>query len=177
MAADSYSRRNESDPLSEPLPRPRLRNKPTRGLSALSGRANKPTTPSLQSTPEGEFDESNDLDESSELDQHPVVQAFDHYAQARAHLQIVGTLMAGVLAPVQDLITLLDQLLPRQAAAMLSGDALGVPVGAGTPQTTMPGGGPPMMGLGQLSGLGVGAPSGPPQGGMSMMTPPGGMPM
>jgi hypothetical protein len=117
-------------------------------------------------TPEGEIpeDELSDEGQGSELDNHPVVQVFDHYAQARGHLQIVGTLMPQVMATVTDLTTLLDQLIPQQAAAMLSGSGMiGSPsMGAGTPQPGVAQG-PPSMGLGALAGTGgVGAPAGPP---------------
>jgi hypothetical protein len=172
------------DVLDAPPRHGRLRNKPQSALGSLAGRGDRtasstaPITPSdsddsdsdLINSPDGEMGEI-DPSESSELDLHPVVQMFDHYAQARGHLAIVNTLADGQLAPVQDLLVLLDQMIPQLGAAMLSGGALGLggPGMAGTSPLAAGSGGPPMMGLQQLAGGGVGGP--PP---MGMVPPPPG---
>lgn len=163
MATPSYSETRGRDMLDAPPPAGRQRSAPG---SARTGSRSKLSALALE-TPEGEIldDESNLEGSGSELDSHPVVQTFEHYAQARGHLQIVGTLMPQVMATVTDLLTLLDQLIPQQAAAMLSGAPMAGgmgQLGAGTPQPNRAQG-PPSMGLGALAGVGgVGAQAGPP---------------
>lgn len=177
MAADTLQ--TLRDPIGQP---PRDRNA-KRGservgskskLTSLAGTGYPPSTPDDDdiASPEGEFGDV-DYDEGNELDDHPVVQAFEHYGQAKAHLQIVGTLMPQVMLVVQDLVTLLDQLIPQQAAAMLSGSAMDPAMGmAGTGMA--PGvGGPQMSGLQQLAGQ---PPAGPAPAGPMAATP-GGMGM
>ena len=178
------------DILDGPPPRGKLRNAPKSKsarspLRVLAGDHGEPdeddssVTARDENSPEGEGPEVNGEDESHDLDTHPVVQAFDHYGQAKGHLQIVGTLMGGeVLAPIQDLITNLDQLIPQRGAAMLSGNAIGAtsgPPGAGTSPLAALAGPPsagPMAGVG--GGVGAGGPiMGPPMGLPSGMTPPG----
>lgn len=178
------------DVLDGPPPRGRLRNAPKSrsplrvlagGKSSDSGEPDEDdATARDENSPEGEGPEVNGEDESHDLDTHPVVQAFDHYGQAKGHLQIVGTLMGGeVLAPIQDLITNLDQLIPQRGAAMLSGNAIGAtsgPPGAGTPSPLAALAGPPNVGPmgGVGGGVGAGGPiMGPPMGLPSGMTPPG----
>lgn len=154
--------------LDAPPTHPRQRSAPS---SSERTRKPKSKLSSLAlSTPDGEIP-ADDIDPEtggSDLDSHPVVQMFEHYAQARGHLQIVGTISPAVLAPVQDLLTLLDQMIPQQAAAMLSGaPGMGaVSPAAGTPQLTAAQG--PPMGLEQLAGVGgVGAPGSQPPGPMT----------
>ncbi len=162
MATPSYSETRGRDMLDAPPPTGRQRSAP----DGPSRRPKSKLSALALDTPEGEIpdDELSAEGEGSELDNHPVVQVFDHYAQARGHLQIVGTLMPQVMATVTDLTTLLDQLIPQQAAAMLSGSGMiGSPsMGAGTPQPAGVGG-PPAAGLGALAGVGgVGTQGGPP---------------
>lgn len=152
------------DPLAEP-PRDRnVRYAPRRSGSSLTSlaRGSDDSEDEPISTPEGESIDPY-LDETSELDSHPVVQAFEHLGMAKAHLEVLGTLMPATMLVVQDLITLLMQIVPQQAAAMVSGTAMSPAMGAGT-GPPLAAGGPPMMGLQQLAGQPpVGAPM---QGGM-----------
>lgn len=159
------------DVLDSTPPHGRLRSAPKRSssprspLKALAGGDS-------ENSPDGEFNESDPTGETHDLDTHPVVQAFDHYGQAKGHLQIVGTLMGGeVLAPIQDLLTNLDQLIPQRGAAMLSGNAIGIGAASGAPGAgTSPLAalaGPPSAGPMDVAGGGVGAGAGG-----TTMTPP-----
>lgn len=164
MATPSYSETRGRDMLDAPPPTGRQRSAPD-GARGRSQSRSKLAALALD-TPEGEIrdDELSAEGQGSELDNHPVVQMFEHYAQGRGHFQIVATLAPQLMATVTDLLTLLDQLIPQQAAAMLSGSGMiGSPsMGAGTPQPAGAGG-PPAAGLGQLAGVGgVGAQGGPP---------------
>lgn len=168
------------DVLDSTPPHGRLRNAPkSRGRSPLKLLAGGGDSEDVENSPEGEGPENDAAGETHDLDTHPVVQAFDHYGQAKGHLQIVGTLMGGeVLAPIQDLITNLDQLIPQRGAAMLSGNAIGAasgPPGAGTsPLSALAG--PPSAGPMDAGGGGAGAGGaimGSPMGLPSGMTPPG----
>lgn len=171
------------DMLDEPPRKPRLRSRASGGaLSALAGSQGEPppVTPGDAdediNSPDGELTES-DPSQASDLDSHPVVQAFDHAAQAFGHLEIVGTIMPQLLMPVQDLITLIKQMLPEAAAAMLSGSPLGGAPSAspmaGAP-SPLSAGGPSPMGLQQLAGGGgAGMMGGGGMGAPAAMTPPG----
>lgn len=144
------------DQLDAPPPRGRLRNDPSEPRSAVRG--SRLAALARENSPEGELAEPA-LDGASELDSHPVVQGFDTWQQARGYLQQLGTHMPAVLTLVTDFITTLDQLVPQAGAAMLSGGALGMGAGlspAGAPMGQPSAGGPPMMGLQQLAGVGAG---------------------
>jgi hypothetical protein len=176
------------DVLDSTPPHGRLRNAPKSQshphskspLKLLAGGDSDPdlNSEATENSPEGEGPERDAADETHDLDTHPVVQAFDHYGQAKGHLQIVGTLMGGeVLAPIQDLITNLDQLIPQRGAAMLSGNAIGATSGApgagASPLAALAG--PPSAG--PMGGVGGGAGAGGPIMGLPMglpsgMTPP-----
>lgn len=148
------------DALGAPPPRGRLRNDPSEPTSPVRG--SKLASLARENSPEGELAEPA-LDGASELDSHPVVQAFDTYQQARGYLQQLGTHMPAVLTLVTDFITTLDQLVPQAGAAMLSGGALGMGApSAGASMTQPAAGGPPMMGLQQLAGMGAGMAGGGP---------------
>lgn len=162
--------------LDAPPPSGRLRNDPSSQRSPVRG--SKLASLARENTAEGEFEEQ-DADGASELDQHPVVQAFDYYQQARGYLQLLSTKMPPVGMLVTDFITTLDQLVPQAGAAMLSGGAMGMmgsagpqsqlgALGAGSPAgvpqpapmagapTMPPGAQAPPMGLGALAGVGAG---------------------
>lgn len=144
------------DQLDAPPPRGRIRNDPSEPRSLSRG--SQLAALARENSPEGEMAEP-ELDGASELDMHPVVQAFDTYQQARGYLQQLGTHMPAVLTLVTDFITTLDQMVPQAGAAMLSGGALGMGAGlspAGAPMGQPAAGGPPMMGLQQLAGMGAG---------------------
>lgn len=181
-SSDAVTPTTGRDVLDAPPRKPRLRNSPrpvdarsTSKLRALSGGLGADDDDgddTLINSPDGQMSEMDGM-EATELDTHPIVQAFDHFGQALSHLEIMDTLMGGnVMLVVSDLITLLKQLVPQQAAAMLSGNALGLGPTSGAGMLGAYAGTPPQAGLGALSGIAAGG-----MGAGSQQAPPGGMVM
>jgi hypothetical protein len=125
-------------------------------------------------SPEGETGGDDDAD-GSEMNSHPVVQAFKHWGVATQNLQIIGTLAPELMAPLHDMITLMNQMLPAWAASKLSGNGSGAMAqlgGAGAPSLGSLAGtssmGPPSMPGGGGAGI-SGAGAVPPGAGAPMM--------
>lgn len=173
-SADSPDRvRTGRDVLDTPPKSPKI---PSRKMSTLAGTKGKAATPAddddeddaMLNSPEGETGDGDD-DEGSDLNSHPVVQAFDHWGEATQHLQILSTIAPELMAPIQDMITMINQMLPVWASTKLSGNANGTMSalgGAGTSPLGMLAGTSPMGQPGMPMGGGVG-----PGGGGGMMPP------